>query len=221
MCRSRRGNDLVGLVYSVLMIGLSFGWWTGKHNRHHAYPNQEDMDPVLSWPPALAFLAVQQGLFGLYPGCASRLSTTCSRPCPGRPCAAAASWPGRSSPRPGCCTATRAWSASALRCWVIFMRPGGERWHRACRRPAPRRRRAWCRPRGAAEDQPAQGRIHVRALTRGSGQPGQPVVQAQRGQPGAHPQDQGQVVHGHHRGVHRQLRADRPCERKLSARLSR
>ncbi|MCW2908234.1 MAG: fatty acid desaturase [Actinomycetia bacterium] len=147
--RSRRGNDLVGLVYGNLLIGLSFGWWTGKHNRHHAYPNQEGRDPditigalaftrdqargrrgvtrvlaryqaylffplllleavsmhvisiravlkgpvcrwrlegllllvhaaayltavllVLSWPRALAFLAVQQGLFGLYLGCA-------------------------------------------------------------------------------------------------------------------------------------------------------
>ena len=147
--RSRRGNDLVGLVYGNLMIGLSFRWWTGKHNRHHAYPNQEGKDPdiaipvlafsaeqaggrrgvarllaryqaylffpmllleavsmhvisiravlngplrrwrlegllllghtagyltavflVLSWPRALAFLAVQQGLFGLYLGCA-------------------------------------------------------------------------------------------------------------------------------------------------------
>ena len=147
--RSRRGNDMVGLVYGNLLIGLSFGWWTGKHNRHHAYPNQEGKDPdisipalaftsgqaqerrgaaralaryqaylffpmllleavsmhvisvqavlkgpvrrwrlegllllvhvagyltavflVLSWPRALAFLAVQQGLFGLYLGCA-------------------------------------------------------------------------------------------------------------------------------------------------------
>jgi hypothetical protein len=136
-------------VYGNLMIGLSLGWWTGKHNRHHAYPNQEGKDPdiaipvlafsaeqaggrrgvarlvaryqaylffpmllleavsmhaistravlkgplrrwrlegllllvhmagyltavflVLSWPRALAFLAVQQGLFGLYLGCA-------------------------------------------------------------------------------------------------------------------------------------------------------
>ena len=149
--RSRRGNDLVGLVYGNLMIGLSFRWWTGKHNRHHAYPNQEGKDPdiaipvlafsaeqaggrrgvarllaryqaylffpmlvleavsmhvisiravlngpvrrwrlegllllghmagyltavflVLSWPRALAFLAVQQGLFGLYLGCCVR-----------------------------------------------------------------------------------------------------------------------------------------------------
>jgi fatty acid desaturase len=147
--RSRRANNVVGLVHGNLLIGLCFGWWTGKHNRHHAYPNQEGKDPditigaiaftpgqarerrgairllaryqaylffpmllleavsmhaisfravlngpvrrrrleglllvahcagylaavflVLSWPRALAFIAVQQGLFGLYLGCA-------------------------------------------------------------------------------------------------------------------------------------------------------
>jgi fatty acid desaturase len=147
--RSRRANNVVGLVHGNLLIGLCFGWWTGKHNRHHAYPNQEGKDPditlgaiaftpgqarerrgairllarcqaylffpmllleavslhavsvravltgavrrrrleglllfahcagylaavflVLSWPRALVFIAVQQGLFGLYLGCA-------------------------------------------------------------------------------------------------------------------------------------------------------
>ena len=130
--RSRRANNVVGLVHGNLLIGLSFGWWTGKHNRHHAYPNQAGKDPditipvlahyqaylffpmlllealsmhvislravlsgpvrrrwleglllvlhvagyltavllVLSWPRALAFIAIQQGLFGLYLGCA-------------------------------------------------------------------------------------------------------------------------------------------------------
>jgi fatty acid desaturase len=147
--RSRRANNVVGLVHGNLLIGVSFGWWTGKHNRHHAYPNQAGKDPdiaigaiaftpdqargrqgaarvlaryqaylffpmllleavsmhaisvravlngpvrrrwleglllfthcagylvavflVLSWPRALAFIAVQQGLFGLYLGCA-------------------------------------------------------------------------------------------------------------------------------------------------------
>ena len=148
--RSRRGNELVGLVHGNLLTGLSIGWWTGKHNRHHAFPNQPGKDPdvtipalaftpgqargrrgvarlvaryqaylffpmllleavsmhvisvravltgtvrrrrrleglllaahgagylsavllVLSWPRALAFIAVQQALFGLYLGCA-------------------------------------------------------------------------------------------------------------------------------------------------------
>jgi fatty acid desaturase len=43
--RRRRANDLVGLVHGNLLIGLSYGWWVGKHNRHHSNPNHEDLDP--------------------------------------------------------------------------------------------------------------------------------------------------------------------------------
>ncbi|HEX9354438.1 MAG TPA: acyl-CoA desaturase [Streptosporangiaceae bacterium] len=46
--RSRRRNELAGLVHGNLLIGLSFGWWTGKHNRHHAFPNQEGRDPDIA-----------------------------------------------------------------------------------------------------------------------------------------------------------------------------
>lgn len=46
--RSRRANDVAGLVLGNLLIGLSYGWWTGKHNRHHAHPNQEGKDPDLN-----------------------------------------------------------------------------------------------------------------------------------------------------------------------------
>ena len=28
-----------------LAIGLSYGWWTHKHNRHHSHPNTEGADP--------------------------------------------------------------------------------------------------------------------------------------------------------------------------------
>ncbi len=45
---SRRANNVVGLVHGNLLIGLSFGWWTGKHNRHHAYPNQAGKDPDIA-----------------------------------------------------------------------------------------------------------------------------------------------------------------------------
>ncbi|WP_043723871.1 acyl-CoA desaturase [Kutzneria sp. 744] len=41
---SRRGNDIVGHVHAGL-VGMSYGWWIGKHNRHHANPNHEDEDP--------------------------------------------------------------------------------------------------------------------------------------------------------------------------------
>jgi fatty acid desaturase len=46
--RSRRLNDATGLVLGDLLIGLSFGWWTGKHNRHHAHPNQPGRDPDIT-----------------------------------------------------------------------------------------------------------------------------------------------------------------------------
>lgn len=43
--RSRRGNQIVGLIHGNLAIGLAFGWWVDKHHRHHAHPNQEGHDP--------------------------------------------------------------------------------------------------------------------------------------------------------------------------------
>ena len=52
--RSRRANDLVGLIHGNLLIGVSFDWWVAKHNRHHSNPNHEDLDPDISIT-ALAF----------------------------------------------------------------------------------------------------------------------------------------------------------------------
>jgi fatty acid desaturase len=43
--RSRRGNDLIGVLAGNLLTGLSYGWWLDKHNRHHAKPNHEGHDP--------------------------------------------------------------------------------------------------------------------------------------------------------------------------------
>jgi fatty acid desaturase len=43
--RSRRSNDVLGIACANLCTGLSYGWWVGKHNRHHAHPNTEDVDP--------------------------------------------------------------------------------------------------------------------------------------------------------------------------------
>jgi fatty acid desaturase len=45
VCKSRRANDAIGLVLGDLLVGLSFGWWLDKHNRHHANPNHEEHDP--------------------------------------------------------------------------------------------------------------------------------------------------------------------------------
>jgi len=43
--RSRRANDLLSVVAGNLLVGLSFGWWVDKHNRHHSHPNHEGHDP--------------------------------------------------------------------------------------------------------------------------------------------------------------------------------
>jgi fatty acid desaturase len=38
-------NAFVGLVTADLMLGMSYGWWVQKHNRHHGNPNDVDLDP--------------------------------------------------------------------------------------------------------------------------------------------------------------------------------
>jgi fatty acid desaturase len=45
ICRSRRASYILGILLGNLGIGLSYGWWVGKHNRHHAHPNTEGADP--------------------------------------------------------------------------------------------------------------------------------------------------------------------------------
>jgi fatty acid desaturase len=57
--RSKRANYLTGLLHGNLGIGLSYGWWVDKHNRHHAHPNQEDKDPDIDIG-VLAFSADQR-----------------------------------------------------------------------------------------------------------------------------------------------------------------
>ena len=56
--RSRKGNYITGLLLGNLGIGLSYGWWVSKHNRHHAHPNQEGADPDIA-VNAVAFTAAQ------------------------------------------------------------------------------------------------------------------------------------------------------------------
>ncbi|WP_461145676.1 fatty acid desaturase family protein [Salinifilum aidingensis] len=55
--RTRRANDVVGHVHGCL-TGISYGWWVGKHRRHHANPNHEDADPDIDIQ-ALAFTSEQ------------------------------------------------------------------------------------------------------------------------------------------------------------------
>ena len=51
---SRRVSYLLGILLGNLGVGLSFGWWVSKHNRHHANPNTEGADPDIMMS-ALAF----------------------------------------------------------------------------------------------------------------------------------------------------------------------
>ncbi|MDT4938711.1 MAG: hypothetical protein QOG80_2382, partial [Pseudonocardiales bacterium] len=65
--RSRRGNDMIGILAGDLLTGLSYGWWLDKHNRHHAKPNTEGHDPdigdgVLTFTTGQA--ARRSGAFG-------------------------------------------------------------------------------------------------------------------------------------------------------------
>ena len=55
---TRRASYVAGILLGNLGIGLSYGWWVDKHNRHHAHPNQEDADPDIA-VGALAFTSAQ------------------------------------------------------------------------------------------------------------------------------------------------------------------
>ena len=55
---SRRVSYILGILLGNLGIGLSYGWWVAKHNRHHAHPNTEGADPDISMK-VLAFTATQ------------------------------------------------------------------------------------------------------------------------------------------------------------------
>lgn len=68
---TKRWNDRVGVVVSNVGIGLSYGWWVDKHNRHHRHPNDLDRDPdvqrnVLAWSNDQA--ESQRGLFRFIAG---------------------------------------------------------------------------------------------------------------------------------------------------------
>ena len=45
---TRKANYVLGILQGNLGIGLSYGWWVDKHNRHHAHPNTEGADPDIT-----------------------------------------------------------------------------------------------------------------------------------------------------------------------------
>jgi fatty acid desaturase len=51
---SSRGNAWYARIVSTGVVGLSYGWWTHKHSRHHSAPNQVGRDPDIE-PGALVF----------------------------------------------------------------------------------------------------------------------------------------------------------------------
>jgi fatty acid desaturase len=65
MFASFRGNEVAGRLLAGLGAGLSYGWWMGKHSRHHQAPNEQGTDgdvdsKVLSFSASAA--ASRQGL---------------------------------------------------------------------------------------------------------------------------------------------------------------
>ena len=45
MFSSRRVNTIIGIATGNGLLGMSYGWWVDKHNRHHGNPNHQDLDP--------------------------------------------------------------------------------------------------------------------------------------------------------------------------------
>ncbi len=56
--RTRRPSEIAGRIAGNLGIGMSYGWWMGKHTRHHANPNDEERDPDVA-PETLVWSAEQ------------------------------------------------------------------------------------------------------------------------------------------------------------------
>jgi fatty acid desaturase len=54
----RRTSAVVGRLLGNIGIGMSYGWWTDKHTRHHANPNHDGLDPDVE-PGVVVFTAEQ------------------------------------------------------------------------------------------------------------------------------------------------------------------
>ena len=73
---SSRRNEWAARLIANGVVGMSYGWWNSKHNRHHGAPNQVGKDPDIApgplvWTPEIArerrgtarWLAARQGWF--------------------------------------------------------------------------------------------------------------------------------------------------------------
>jgi len=52
--RSHLKNEMLGIFVANFLLGMSYSWWCDNHNRHHAHPNEIDLDPDVNIP-VLAF----------------------------------------------------------------------------------------------------------------------------------------------------------------------
>ena len=57
--KSAAWNEWTARLVSGAVLGLSYGWWRGKHSSHHAAPNQVDRDPDIA--SGLLALTQEQG----------------------------------------------------------------------------------------------------------------------------------------------------------------
>jgi fatty acid desaturase len=53
-------NTVVGLITGNALLGMSYGWWVDKHNKHHANPNEVDTDPDIG--PGVVSYSHEQAL---------------------------------------------------------------------------------------------------------------------------------------------------------------
>jgi fatty acid desaturase len=54
MFASARWNEWASRLIAGAFVGMSYGWWRTRHNRHHSAPNQAGSDPDIS-PGPIAF----------------------------------------------------------------------------------------------------------------------------------------------------------------------
>jgi fatty acid desaturase len=54
IARKAGHSAALGLIHANLLNGFSYGWWIGKHNAHHAHPNDLVADPDVH-PGVLVF----------------------------------------------------------------------------------------------------------------------------------------------------------------------
>jgi len=44
VARTRRWMSILGMLHGNLLMGFSYGWWVGHHNKHHSHPNHLERD---------------------------------------------------------------------------------------------------------------------------------------------------------------------------------